>query len=120
MHEKIGFISLGCPKNQVDSELMLEKLDAAGFQIIDTAYGADIVIINTCGFIEAAKQEAIDNILQMVEYKEDGAVGRIIVIGCLAERYRDEILKEIPEVDAVGGLGVNGDIVEFVIQLLLF
>ncbi len=114
MHEKIGFISLGCPKNQVDSELMLEKLDAAGFQIIDTAYGADIVIINTCGFIEAAKQEAIDNILQMVEYKEDGAVGKIIVIGCLAERYRDEILNEIPEVDAVGGLGVNGDIVEFV------
>lgn len=118
MHEKIGFISLGCPKNQVDSELMLEKLDAAGFQIIDTAYGADIVIINTCGFIEAAKQEAIDNILQMVEYKEDGAVGKIIVIGCLAERYRDEILKEIPEVDAVGGLGVNGDIVEFVNNVL--
>ncbi len=114
MHEKIGFVSLGCPKNQVDSELMLEKLDAAGFDIIDTAYGADIVIINTCGFIEAAKQEAIDNILQMVEYKEDGAVGKIIVIGCLAERYRDEILNEIPEVDAVGGLGVNGDIVEFV------
>lgn len=114
MHEKIGFVSLGCPKNQVDSELMLEKLDAAGFNIIDTAYGADIVIINTCGFIEAAKQEAIDNILQMVEYKEDGAVGKIIVIGCLAERYRDEILNEIPEVDAVGGLGVNGDIVEFV------
>ena len=118
MHEKIGFISLGCPKNQVDSELMLEKLDAAGFQIIDTAYGADIVIINTCGFIEAAKQEAIDNILQMVEYKEDGAVGKIIVIGCLAERYRDEILNEIPEVDAVGGLGVNGDIVEFVNNVL--
>lgn len=114
MHEKIGFISLGCPKNQVDSELMLEKLDAAGFEIIDTAYGADIVIINTCGFIEDAKKEAIDNILEMVEYKEDGQVGKIIVIGCLAERYRDEILNEIPEVDAVGGLGVNGDIVEFV------
>ena len=118
MHEKIGFISLGCPKNQVDSELMLEKLDAAGFQIIDTAYGADVVIINTCGFIEAAKQEAIDTILQRVEYKEDGAVGKIIVIGCLAERYRDEILNEIPEVDAVGGLGVNGDIVEFVNNVL--
>ncbi|MBR3766692.1 MAG: 30S ribosomal protein S12 methylthiotransferase RimO [Clostridia bacterium] len=114
MHEKIGFISLGCPKNQVDSELMLEKLDSAGFNIIDTAFGADIVIINTCGFIEAAKQEAIDNILEMVELKEQGEVGKIIVIGCLAERYRDEILNEIPEVDAVGGLGVNGDIVEFV------
>lgn len=118
MHEKIGFISLGCPKNQVDSELMLSKLDNAGFSIIDTAHGADVVIINTCGFIEAAKQEAIDNILEMVELKEDGEVGKIIVIGCLAERYRDEILKEIPEVDAVGGLGVNGDIVEFVNNVL--
>ena len=118
MHEKIGFISLGCPKNQVDSELMLEKLDAAGYQIIDTAFGADIVIINTCGFIEAAKQEAIDNILEMVDLKEQGDVGKIIVLGCLAERYRDEILKEIPEVDAVGGLGVNGDIVEFVKNVL--
>lgn len=114
MSKKIGFISLGCPKNQVDSELMLSKLDNAGFEIIDTAFGADIVIINTCGFIEAAKQEAIDNILEMVELKEQGEVGHIIVIGCLAERYRDEILNEIPEVDAVGGLGVNGDIVEFV------
>lgn len=118
MHEKIGFISLGCPKNQVDSELMLSKLDNVGFNIIDTAVGADVVIINTCGFIEAAKQEAIDNILEMVDLKEDGEVGKIIVIGCLAERYRDEILKEIPEVDAVGGLGVNGDIVEFVNNVL--
>lgn len=114
MREKIGFISLGCPKNQVDSELMLSKLDNAGFNIIDTAFGADIVIINTCGFIEAAKQEAIDNILEMVQLKEAGEVGKIIVIGCLAERYRDEILKEIPEVDAVGGIGVNGDIADFV------
>lgn len=118
MYEKIGFISLGCPKNQVDSELMLEKLDTAGFTIIDTAFGADIVIINTCGFIEAAKQEAIDNILDMVNLKEQGEVGKIIVIGCLAERYRDEILKEIPEVDAVGGLGINGDIVAFVNNVL--
>lgn len=114
MRKKIGFISLGCPKNQVDSELMLSKLDSAGYEIIDTAFGADAVIINTCGFIEAAKQEAIDNIFEMVELKEQGEVGKIIVIGCLAERYRDEILNEIPEVDAVGGLGVNGDIVEFV------
>lgn len=114
MRKKIGFISLGCPKNQVDSELMLSKLDNAGYEIIDTAFGADAVIINTCGFIEAAKQEAIDNIFEMVELKEQGEVGKIIVIGCLSERYRDEILKEIPEVDAVGGLGVNGDIVEFV------
>ena len=118
MKEKIGFISLGCPKNQVDSELMIAKLAAAGYDMIDTPFGADIVIINTCGFIEAAKQEAIDNILEMGQYKEDGEVGKIIVIGCMAERYRDEILKEMPEVDAVAGLGVNGDIVGFVEQVL--
>ena len=118
MNEKIGFISLGCPKNQVDSELMIRKLADAGYEMIDTPFGADIVIINTCGFIEAAKQEAIDNILEMGQYKEDGDVGRIIVIGCMAERYREEILTEMPEVDAVGSLGVNGDIVEFVRQVL--
>ncbi|MBR0510854.1 MAG: 30S ribosomal protein S12 methylthiotransferase RimO [Clostridia bacterium] len=114
MAKKIGFISLGCPKNQVDSELMLKKLADAGYTLIDTPMGADAVIINTCGFIEAAKQEAIDNILEMAQYKEDGDVGKIIVIGCMAERYKEEILKEIPEVDAVAGLGVNGDIVPFV------
>lgn len=118
MREKIGFISLGCPKNQVDSELMLEKLDAAGFEIIDTAFGADVVIINTCGFIEDAQKEAIDNILEMAELKAQGEVGKIIVLGCLAERFRDEIINEIPEVDAVGGLGVNGDIVDFVNKVL--
>lgn len=118
MKEKIGFISLGCPKNQVDSELMIAKLQAAGYEMIDTPFGADVVIINTCGFIEAAKQEAIDNILEMGQYKEDGDVGKILVIGCMAERYRDEILKEMPEVDAVAGLGVNGDIVAFVEQAL--
>jgi len=114
MNEKIGFISLGCPKNQVDSELMIKKLSDAGYNMIDTPFGADIVIINTCGFIEAAKQEAIDNILEMGQYKEDGEVGKIIVIGCMAERYKDEILKEMPEVDAVAGLGINENIVEFV------
>ena len=118
MKEKIGFISLGCPKNQVDSELMIAKLSDAGYEMIDTPFGADVVIINTCGFIEAAKQEAIDNILEMGQYKEDGNVGKILVIGCMAERYRDEILKEMPEVDAVAGLGVNGDIVSFVERAL--
>ncbi len=118
MNEKIGFISLGCPKNQVDSELMIKKLADAGYEMIDTPFGADVVIINTCGFIEAAKQEAIDNILEMGQYKEDGDVGKIIVIGCMAERYKDEILKEMPEVDAVAGLGANKDIVAFVRQVL--
>ena len=118
MNEKIGFISLGCPKNQVDSELMIAKLADAGYEMIDTPFGADVVIINTCGFIEAAKQEAIDNILEMGQYKEDGNVGKIIVIGCMAERYRDEILKEMPEVDAVAGLGANGNIVSLVERVL--
>lgn len=114
MGKKIGFISLGCPKNQVDSELMIKKLADAGYDMIDTPIGADVVIINTCGFIEAAKKEAIDNILEMAQYKEDGDVGKIIVIGCMAQRYKDEILKEMPEVDAVAGLGINENIVSFV------
>ncbi len=118
MREKIGFISLGCPKNQVDSELMLKKLSDAGFEIIDTAVGADVVIINTCGFIEEAKKEAIDNILEMAQLKEDGEVGKIIVIGCMAQRYKDEILNEMSEVDAVAGIGINGDIVKFVEDVL--
>ena len=113
MQKKIGFISLGCPKNQVDSEMMLAKLNEAGYILTDTPVGADAVIINTCGFIEEAKQEAIDNILEMAQLKEDGDLGKIIVMGCMAERYRDEILKEMPEVDAVAGLGANGQIVEF-------
>lgn len=114
MRKKIAFISLGCPKNQVDSEMMLKKLSDAGFAIIDTAVGADAVIINTCGFIDIAKQEAIENILQVGELKEDGQTGKIIVIGCMAQRYKEEILKEMPEVDAVAGIGNNGDIVSFV------
>ena len=111
---KIGFISLGCPKNQVDSELMLDKLVKAGYEIAASAEEADAVVINTCGFIDAAKQEAIDNILEMGQLKEEGAIQKIIVTGCLAERYRDEILKEMPEVDAVMGIGANGDIVKTV------
>lgn len=115
---KIGFISLGCPKNQVDSELMLEKLVSAGHEIVDCADGADAVIINTCGFIDAAKQEAIDNILEMGELKSRGAVGKVIVTGCLAERYKDDVLSEIPEADAVVGIGANGDIVSVVEKVL--
>ena len=109
---KVGFISLGCPKNQVDAELMLAQLDEAGFEITGTAYEADVVVINTCGFIEAAKQEAIDNIFEMVELKNEGDLQAIVVTGCLAQRYKDEILEEIPEVDAVIGLGDNMNIAE--------
>lgn len=109
---KVGFISLGCPKNLVDSEMMIEKLSSAGFGISDDLGDVDIVVINTCAFIEDAKKEAIENILDMVSMKEDGIIKKIVVTGCLAQRYKDEILKEIPEVDAVAGLGANGDIVE--------
>ena len=108
----VGFISLGCPKNQIDGEWLLAKLDACGFEIADPYDGVDAVIINTCGFIESAKKEAIENILDMAQLKEDGVIGKIIVTGCLAERYKDEILGEFPEVDAVVGIGANGDIAE--------
>ncbi len=111
---KIGMISLGCPKNQVDAERMLAQFDKNGYEIADCYEGVDAVIVNTCGFIDAAKQEAIENILEMAQLKEEGIVRKIIVTGCLAQRYKDEILKEIPEVDAIVGIGANGDIVDVV------
>lgn len=111
MSYNVGFISLGCPKNQVDAELMLAKIEKAGFNIVDVAYESDVVVINTCGFIEDAKKEAIDNILEMIELKNEGSIQKIVVTGCLAERYKDEIMKEFPEVDGVIGLGANADIV---------
>lgn len=114
MMYKIGMISLGCPKNQVDAERMLAQLDGNGFTIADCYEGVDAVIINTCGFIDAAKQEAIENILEMAQLKEEGIVKKIIVTGCLAQRYKDEIFSEMPEVDAVLGIGSNGDIAELV------
>ncbi len=114
----VGFISLGCPKNQIDGEALLALLDGAGFEIADPYDGVDIVIINTCGFIESAKKEAIENILDMAQLKEEGTVGKIIVTGCLAERYKNEILTEIPEVDAVVGIGANGEIAEICKKVL--
>ncbi len=118
MSYNVGFISLGCPKNQVDAELMLSKIETAGYNIVDVAYEADVVIVNTCGFVEDAKKEAIDNILEMAEMKNDGTIQKIIVTGCLAERYKDEIFNEIPEVDAVLGLGGNTDIVSVIESVL--
>lgn len=109
---KIGMISLGCPKNQVDAERMLAQLDKNGFEIADCYDGVDAVIINTCGFIDAAKQEAIENILEMAQLKEEGLVKKIIVTGCLAQRYKEEILEEIPETDAIIGIGANGNIAD--------
>lgn len=109
---KVGMISLGCPKNQVDAERMLAQLDKNEFEIVDCYDGADVVIVNTCGFIDEAKREAIENILDMAQLKEDGTVRKIIVTGCLAQRYQKEIFDEIPEVDAIVGIGANEDIAE--------
>lgn len=107
---KIGMISLGCPKNQVDAEMMLSSLCDEGFEIVGEVEGADIVIINTCGFIGDAKKEAIDTILEVCQLKDEGLVGGVVVTGCLAQRYKEEIMNEIPEVDAVIGIGANADI----------
>ena len=111
MSRKVGMISLGCPKNQVDAELMLKKLVDAGYVLVQEADKADVVIVNTCGFIEDAKRESIDSILEMADLKADGLLKKIIVTGCLAQRYENEIFTEIPEVDGVIGIGANGDIV---------
>lgn len=115
---KVGMISLGCPKNQVDAERMLAQLDKNEFEIADCYDGVDAVIINTCGFIDAAKQEAIENILEMAQLKEEGTVKKIIVTGCLAQRYEEEIFKEIPEVDAVAGIGADGKIADIVKKVI--
>jgi ribosomal protein S12 methylthiotransferase len=101
----VGFISLGCPKNLVDSEVMMGLLDRAGARLTSHPEEAEILIVNTCSFIDTAKQESIDTILEMAQYKKTGAAKKLIVAGCLVERYRDEIRKSIPEVDAVVGTG---------------
>ncbi len=106
---KVGMVSLGCPKNQIDAEMMLYRLKAEGFQIVNSEAAADVVIINTCGFIEDAKREAIETILEISEFKEEN-LKALIVTGCLAERYGEEIVQDIPEVDAVVGIGKNGEI----------
>ncbi len=115
---KIGMISLGCPKNQVDAERMLASLDRNEFEIADCYEGVDAVIVNTCGFIDDAKREAIENILDMAQLKEDGTVKKIIVTGCLAQRHQKEIFDEIPEVDAVIGIGANADIADIVKRVI--
>ena len=109
---KIGFVSLGCPKNQIDTEVMLREVAAAGYEITPEETEADIVIINTCGFIESAKKEAIDNILDIAWLKKNHTLKSIIVTGCLAERYREEIFEQFPEVDALLGVGSIHNIVE--------
>ncbi|HSS19024.1 MAG TPA: 30S ribosomal protein S12 methylthiotransferase RimO [Pyrinomonadaceae bacterium] len=107
---KIGFVSLGCPKNLVDSEVMMGQLQSQGYQITADAADADTVVVNTCGFIESAKQESVDAILEAVRLKTEGKAKRLVVAGCLVERYRDELKAEIPEVDAFIGTSQINDI----------
>lgn len=111
---KVGMVSLGCPKNQMDAELMLARLRDAGMTITPDSGLAEVVIVNTCGFIEDAKKESIDNILEFAQLKKEGQIRKIIVTGCLAERYQEELVRELPECDGVLGLGANADIVEAV------
>ncbi len=107
-------VSLGCPKNQVDAERMLYLLRKDGYELVPDAALADVVIINTCGFIESAKSEAIETILEFCTLKKEGRIKAVIVTGCLAERYKDEVLKEIPEADAVVGIGSNEKICDII------
>lgn len=118
MAYKVGMVSLGCPKNQMDAELMLARLEQAGYTLTSDAALADVVIVNTCGFIEDAKKESIDQILEFAQLKKEGRIQRIIVTGCLAERYQEELAAELPECDGVLGLGANRDIAEAVKTVL--
>lgn len=110
--KKVGFVSLGCPKNLVDSEVMMGQLAEAGYEITSNADEADTVVVNTCGFIESAKQESVDAILEATRWKSEGSATRVIVAGCLVERYRDDLIKELPEVDAFIGTSQVGDILK--------
>ncbi|HYY70142.1 MAG TPA: 30S ribosomal protein S12 methylthiotransferase RimO, partial [Terriglobales bacterium] len=102
---KVGFVSLGCPKNLVDSEVMMGLLARAGAEITPRAENADVVVVNTCSFIESAQQESVNTILEMAGHKAAGRLKKLVVAGCLVERFRNEIRKNIPEVDAVVGTG---------------
>ncbi|MBO5218589.1 MAG: radical SAM protein, partial [Clostridia bacterium] len=111
---KVGFVSLGCPKNQLDTEVMLHELYEEGFEIVSEDIDADVIVVNTCAFIESAKQEAIDNIIDIGWLKKNRSLKAIVVTGCLAERYRDSIFDELPEVDAILGVGSIHNIAEAV------
>src|ERR1700686_2003597 len=111
---KVGFISLGCPKNLVDSEVMMGILAREGYELTPRADDAEILVVNTCSFIEPAQKESVDAILEMAENKKFGSARKLIVAGCLVERYRDQILQQIPEVDAVVGTGEVERIIEAV------
>jgi ribosomal protein S12 methylthiotransferase len=108
---KIGFVSLGCPKNLVDTEVMMGQLTAHGYELTSRPEDAEVIVVNTCSFIDPAKQESVDTILEMAQFKRTGGLRRLVVAGCLVERYREDIRKNIPEVDAVIGTNELEDIV---------
>ena len=118
MAYKVGMVSLGCAKNQVDGEVLMASLKNAGFETVDDAALADIAIVNTCGFIESAKRESIEEILELAQLKKEGRIQKLVVTGCLSERYQAEMHKELPEVDAVLGIGANGDIAPLLTQMM--
>ena len=111
-------VSLGCEKNRVDAEMMMAALEQAGYELKDDAALADVAIVNTCGFIEDAKKESIEEILELARLKKEGRIRALVVTGCMAERYQEEVRREIPEADAVCGIGANGDIAAVVAQAL--
>lgn len=115
---KVGVVSLGCPKNQCDAEMMLAKIYKAGYKIVDEAGLADVVVINTCGFIQSAKEEAIEEIMEAITRKNDGINKKIIVTGCLAQRYQQQMDEEFPELDGILGLGKNEDILDAIERVL--
>lgn len=118
MAYRVGMVSLGCAKNQVDAEMMMATLKNAGYHLEEDPANADVAIVNTCGFIDAAKKESIEEILELARLKAEGKIKAIVVTGCMAERYREEILKELPEVDAVAGIGADSDIASVVEKAL--
>ena len=118
MNYKVGIVSLGCAKNQVDAEMLLYTLKNRGFIIVNDPADADAVIVNTCGFIESAKQESINEIIELGKLKDEGKIKAIIVTGCLAQRYKSEISEQLYEVDSVIGIGANETIADIVLKTL--
>ena len=114
----VGMVSLGCAKNQVDGEVLMATLKNAGFQTVDDAALADIAIVNTCGFIESAKRESIEEILELAALKKEGKIKKLVITGCLSERYQKEMHQELPEADAVLGIGANGDIAPLLTKMM--
>ena len=114
----VGFISLGCAKNRVDCEMMMRKVADRGYKLVEDIATADVAIVNTCGFIESAKQESINEILELCTLKDEGKIKKIIITGCLSQRYKEQIKQQIPEVDAVIGLGANGDVCSVIDEVL--